>query len=463
MPRHSHDSTWPTLNGAAWLSEPALQDVFDAFKQAGYTLRVVGGAVRNTLLRLPVTDIDLATDARPDTVMKIAAAKSIAVIPTGLTHGTVTLRSGNRTFEVTTLRHDVATDGRHATVAFTDDWKGDAARRDFTMNALYCDSDGALFDPVGGLADLAARRVRFIGTAADRIREDYLRILRFYRFTAQYGAGQLDAEGRDACRALRAGLAGLSGERVREELLRLVIAPYAADVLRDMASDEVLADVLGGDPHAEALAAMPVATPDAMPEHDCDPGDTESATGTVPAADPILCLAVLAMRNTADVDRLRTRMKLSNAVADRCRRLVAAHHTLQSAGGVLALDARGLRRWIYRCGTRAARDALVVAAADSSAASADFGVDGDGSQDTTGAAISAALRIAATWTPPALPVSGADLVARGVAPGPAVGTLLARIEQWWLDHDFPDDRQLITTELDRQLAAACGPSRGRTD
>jgi poly(A) polymerase len=214
----------PRVSGE-WLTSKPLAKVFAAFKAANSEVRAVGGAVRNSLIGRPVIDVDLATTATPDAVIRLANDAGLKVVPTGLDPGTVTLVTDRASFEVTTLRRDVETDGRHAVVAFTTSWEEDARRRDFTINALYCDANGTVYDPIGGLADLRRRRVRFIGDAEARIREDYLRILRFFRFSAEYGNGQLDAEGLRASIALKEGLSRLAAERIRGELLKLLAAP----------------------------------------------------------------------------------------------------------------------------------------------------------------------------------------------------------------------------------------------
>ncbi|MBN9263737.1 MAG: CCA tRNA nucleotidyltransferase, partial [Hyphomicrobium sp.] len=242
-------ATIPTsLAGAPWLERPETRAVLSALAAAGHEARIVGGTVRNALLGEPVTDVDIATTATPDETMAAARAAGLDAIPTGVSHGTVTIVAHHVPFEVTTLREDVETFGRHARVAFTADWAADARRRDFTINALYCDANGTISDPLGGLADLAARRVRFIGDARERIREDALRILRFFRFHARYSAEAIDAEGLAACAAERHLLAKLSAERVRAELLKLLDAPGAARAIAVMAAYGFIVEILGRAP-----------------------------------------------------------------------------------------------------------------------------------------------------------------------------------------------------------------------
>ncbi|MBQ2262049.1 MAG: CCA tRNA nucleotidyltransferase [Loktanella sp.] len=229
-----------------WLTDPAAQQTCAVLTDAGYQAWFVGGCVRNDLLGAPVADLDLCTDAVPEVVIRLAKAAGLKVIPTGIDHGTVTVIAGGTPFEITTFRRDVATDGRRAVVAFADNMHADARRRDFTMNALYAGPDGVVVDPLGGLPDLFARRVRFIEDADRRIREDYLRILRFFRFHAWYGADGIDAEGLAACAANVDGLQSLSRERVTAELFKLLAAPNPAPALASMATTGALAQILPG-------------------------------------------------------------------------------------------------------------------------------------------------------------------------------------------------------------------------
>lgn len=244
-----------SLADASWLQRSETRAVLGALTAAGHEARIVGGTVRNALLGEPVTDIDIATTATPDQVIAAARAAHLDAIPTGIAHGTITVVANRVPFEVTTLREDAETFGRHARVAFTADWAADARRRDFTINALYCDADGVVSDPLG-LDDLAARRVRFIGDAHERIREDALRILRFFRFHARYGEGNPDTAGLDACAKERALLTMLSAERIRSELLKLLDAPGAADAVATMSNYGFLSALLGRAPRPGVLRRL---------------------------------------------------------------------------------------------------------------------------------------------------------------------------------------------------------------
>ena len=241
-------SVAPSLAGAEWLKRPGTLAVLAALNGDGVETRAVGGAVRNALLGLPVTEIDLATTAEPDRVIALAERAGLKTVPTGIDHGTVTVIVEGKPFEVTTLRRDVETFGRHAKVAYTTSWEEDAKRRDFTLNALYADRDGNVFDPIGGYGDLQAGRVRFIGEAEARIKEDYLRILRFFRFHAYYGKGAMDEEGLQAAVRLRAGLEQLSAERVAGEMRRILVAPGAIGAVEALFDHGLLTTVLGGVP-----------------------------------------------------------------------------------------------------------------------------------------------------------------------------------------------------------------------
>jgi poly(A) polymerase len=406
-----------SLAGAAWLLRPETQVVLGALASAGHDARIVGGAVRNALLGEPVTDIDIATTATPDEVTAAARAAGLGAVPTGLAHGTVTVIADGVPFEVTTLREDVETFGRHARVAFTADWAADARRRDFTINALYCDRDGNVSDPLGGLDDLAARRVRFIGDARERIREDALRILRFFRFNAQYAHDVPDPDGLAACAAERARLAHLSAERVRAELLKLLAAPGAAPAIAVMFTHGFIVDVLGRAPRIgllERLVAL-----DAAAQR---------------TADPLLRLSVLAVAVDEDRDHLAARLRLSRAERDDLAivdpRLLA----------LVALDIAGQHRALYTSGAVRWRRLAIAGAA-----TAEAGV--------ARAAWDALHALADRWQVPRFPLGGRDAVALGLAPGPQIGALLADLEADWIAEDFAAGPAELQARLVARVAA----------
>ena len=392
-----------------WMTMPATAAVLAALTARGETVRFVGGCVRDTLAGRAITDIDIATPDPPATVRALAEAAALEAHPTGIAHGTVTVVARGRAFQVTTLRHDVETFGRHARVAFTEDWAGDAARRDFTFNALYLDPDGTLYDPHGGRADLAAGRVRFVGEAAARIDEDVLRLLRFFRFFAWYGRPPADAGALAACAAAAARLADLSGQRVQAELLRLLAAPDPLPALALMAEHGVLTQVV---PHPRPdwqrrLAALVT---------------LEAANG-----EPIRRLAAMVGDGAT---ALAERLRLSRAHADRLALLVAPAPAI-TAG----MDHRAARRALYRLGKARTLDLALLAAADGEAA--DF---------------APLLALAEAWQAPALPVQGRDALALGVAPGPRVGALLREIEAWWIESDFQPGREAALARLEGLIA-----------
>ena len=385
-----------------WMRRPATGAVLAAVGAAGRPARFVGGCVRDSLLGRDVRDIDIATAEPPDRVMRLLAEAGIKVLPVGLDHGTVMAVVEGEHFEITTLRVDVETFGRRAKVAFTDDWRADAERRDFTMNALYLDADGTLYDPVDGLSDLRAGRVRFVGDAAQRIEEDYLRILRFFRFHAHYGRAAIDRQGLAACRRLAGGLARLSGERVRAELLRLLAAPAPAPVVEVMAESGVLAVVL---PEATRIARL------------------GGLVRVEPEADAVRRLAALVEGDAAAMRGVAERLRLSNAERDR---LIAAAEPLG------ADDAAAARRLIYGIGTAAFRDRVLLAWAENPASDA----------------YRPLLDLGAAWPAPKFSLKGRDAVKRGVPRGPRVGELIAAVEDWWIAGDFQADRAACLKRLE---------------
>jgi poly(A) polymerase len=406
----------PSLKGAEWLERQQTQAVFDALSADGIETRAVGGAVRNALLKLPVTDIDLATTATPDQVMALAEKAGLKAVPTGIEHGTVTIVADGVPFEVTTLRRDVATYGRHADVAFTRDWQEDAKRRDFTLNALYVGRDGEVFDPLGGYGDLAARRVCFIGDAAQRIEEDYLRILRFFRFQATYGKGALDPDGLHACVRLRAGLAQLSAERIGGELWGILIAPEAGDAIEALYDYGFLPGLLGGVPRLADFVRLV---------------GIETAQGATPNA--ALRLAVLAVWVKEDGPRLAQRLRLSNE--EQAMLALAPDEIVDPR----LPDEAQAKADLYRLGGDAFRSYMLIAWARSGA-----------SPDDPDWA--AALRLPDRWQVPTFPLRGPDIMALGDISGPEIGATLRRLEQAWVEGGFAEDREALLAKA-RSLVA----------
>ncbi|HYM73610.1 MAG TPA: CCA tRNA nucleotidyltransferase [Stellaceae bacterium] len=395
-----------------WLTEPAVQRLLAALAAAGIEARFVGGCVRDALLGIDTAalggDIDLATPARPEAVIAALAKARIKAVPTGLAHGTVTAVTAPRQFEITTLRRDVETDGRHARVAFDAGWEEDAARRDFTINAIYLGADGTLYDPVGGRADLAARRVRFVGDPATRIAEDVLRLLRYYRFEARFGGGAGDPASRAACRDAAALLPTLSAERVSHELLRLLAAPDPIRAVRISREDGVLAAFLPEATRIDRLAAL------------------------VPlSGDALLRLAALIEVDKAAATALAARLRLSNAERTRLAGL-ASPWPLEPVA-----EPKAQRMALYRLGRERYRDLVLLCAAEGRLAPG---------------RLRELLEFAETWPIPPFPLGGDDVTGLGIAPGPRVGRLLGAVRRWWEAGDFTASRDDCLAKL-RELAA----------
>jgi poly(A) polymerase len=374
--------------------------------------RFVGGCVRNALMGREIDDIDIATQLTPDAVIAAAKAAGIAAIPTGLDHGTVTLVCDHKPFEVTTLRRDVSTDGRHAQVAFTTDWHEDAARRDFRLNALYANLDGDVFDLTGaGISDARAGRVVFIGDGDQRLREDYLRILRFFRFSAWYSNGDLDEAGLEACARMKAGLAQLSVERVWKELKKLCAAPDPRAALRAMDETGIL--------HAIAPQAIRVDRTLALIGLEVD---------RFLPHDPLTRIAAL----LNDENAARTFAIAMKAANEEKARLIAA--TGDTPVIVSYLSLRDVRRALYALGREAFEDRVKLAWA------------GD-NRTKVEPQWRALLALAAGWERPILPLSGQDVLDAGVPPGPLVGAVMREVEAWWIDADFTDDKLSVVERL----------------
>jgi poly(A) polymerase len=408
------------LKDLAPLRQGPLARALEALNGAGEETRLVGGAVRDLALGQPVLDLDLATTAATDEVIRRAEAAGFKVAPTGVPHGTVTLVVDGRPIETTTLREDVETDGRRAKVAFGRDFLADARRRDFTINALSLGADGSVHDYVGGLEDLAQGRVRFIGDAGQRIREDYLRILRFFRLSARYARGALDADGLSAAIRARDSLARLSRERVRAELMKLLVAPRASNVVQTMGECGFLEPILGGLAYPRRLSRL-IAI------------EAERRRGP----DALLRLAALGAAIPEDAERLRDRLRLANAEYERIRAAAAA---LIGLHGISAPpSANGLRALLLNAGREAARDALALAEAESGLSPAD-------------AAFAAADRFLADAPEPKLPFSGADLIARGVARGRPVGQALRAFQALWIRAGFPKEPETLARLIEEAVA-----------
>ena len=395
-----------------WLKNQTTQTVMKALGGDEAQARFVGGCVRNALLMEPVSDIDIATVHAPEVVTEKLEAVGVKVVPTGFDHGTVTAVLDGKHFEVTTLRVDVATDGRRADVAFTGDWVEDAKRRDFTMNALYADLDGTVHDPLGGREDLKARLVRFIGDPHDRIREDYLRVLRFFRFHAHYGSGEPDAAGLQACAEERQGLAQLSAERVQTELLKLLGADGAGAALRQMAATGILQLVLPEATRLDRLEAV-----------------VEIEANQLFTSDPVLRLSSAVELDGPGVEALAARLKLSKKDRDRIRAMQTDQTKI-----VCYLSVREVHRALYLMGVQCFRDRVMLG----------WATDKKGANAMQWRAL---LAIADSWVRPKLMLNGSMMKAAGVPEGPEMSRVYKEVEEWWVDAGFIEDEFSIIERL----------------
>lgn len=414
-----------SLAGRDWFEKPALKRIFTLLNADGGEVRIVGGAVRNALMDLPVVDVDMATTLTPDVVVQRAKAAGIKAVPTGIEHGTVTLVIDGEGFEVTTLRRDVETNGRHAQVAFGTDWQTDAERRDLTINALYANEKGEIIDLIDGLADVETRTVRFIGDAAMRIAEDYLRILRFFRFFAHYGSGRPDADGLRASARAKDKLGTLSAERVWSELKKLLSARDPSRALLWMRQSGVLTEIL---PETEKWGIDAIHGLVA----------TEQSLGW--GVDPMLRLAAIVPPDKDRLAALATRLRLSKAEAG-----YLAHW---ASAPVIDPDMKetALDRLLYRQGVEGVRTRLKLALAS---ARADVSA-GDAAMPKV-ARLSTLLTRAEKFKKPGFPLSGADVMAAGVEAGPKVGEVLKNLEEKWIDVNFSLDRAALTARLKTML------------
>ena len=392
-----------------WMVEPATRAVLTALSAGDVEARFVGGSVRDALLGQRISDIDIATPAPPERIIELLEKAGIKVVATGLAHGTVTAVVPPRHFEITTLRRDVETYGRRARVAFDADWAADAARRDFTINAIFLAPDGTIDDPVGGVSDLRAHRVRFVGDPPTRIAEDVLRLLRYYRFEARFGTGIGDKRARAACRAATHLLPTLSGERIAQELVKLLETPDPIAVLRMMQEDGVLAVALPETRRLDRLGRL---------------------IEIEPKADPLLRLAALIEVDEDGAAALAARLRFSNAWRDRLRGLLRPWPVDQK--GVVQAQ----RRALYRLGVARYSDVALLLAAEG---------------EMSKSRLAELLGIARTWTPPVFPLAGHDVTELGIPPGERVGQLLEAVRDWWEASDFTADRTRCLGYL-RELA-----------
>ena len=392
-----------------WMTAPETRAVLAALGGEG---KFVGGAVRNALLGWPVADVDIATPLLPDAVTRRLKAAGLGAVPTGIEHGTVTAVANGKPYEITTLRRDVATDGRRAVVAFTTDYAQDAQRRDFTMNALYADEDGTILDTVGGVADAQAGRVRFVGDATTRIREDFLRILRLFRFHAWYGKGALDGDALRAAAAEKGGLTLLAGERVQKEMLRLLEAPDPMPVLRQMAAAGILPDILIGNLDLHRLERLVKIDSDAFF-----------------TPDAILRLAALLPNAAAEARAVAQEWRLSNAAADRLADIAGAREKIVSY-----LSVKEVRKLLYRLDAPRFKDRVFLKWAQDP-------------KESNAINWRMLLAVADSWERPRFPLTGREVMLAGVPEGPLIGRILQEVEDWWIDADFLDDEFSIAERL----------------
>lgn len=396
-----------------WLSFPPLQHLFDIFEKEGATLRLVGGSVRDGLLDLPVTDIDLAVDRRPEWVLEFLKSKDIEAIPTGIEHGTITAVIDKRPYQITTLRVDVKTFGRKAEVAFTENWHQDALRRDFTINAIYADREGHLFDPVAGLEDLKNHRVRFIGKPAERIQEDYLRILRFFRFSARFGHEPYDKGGLEACTQYAPSLPHLARERITEEFLKILALPSPLYALEAMEKTKVLSSILHSF-HLKPLKCLI---------------DLEEKTNF-----PTCILLRLAALDP-NLKETTTCLRLSNKQLKTLRFLLEDHASI-TAASFKSEAYRFTKDTVFQLAFLQTTRAI--------------------SQNTLsfeegGLFLNNLLHTFINWEVPPFPLTGADVLSHGVPEGEALGKVLQDVEEWWLSQDLEPNREACLQHLSTLL------------
>lgn len=416
------------LQPQPWMTAPETAAVFEALEAGDAEARFVGGCVRDGIAKRPVTDVDIATTSLPEQTVKLLEAAGIKAIPTGIEHGTITAIVGDKSFEITTLRVDVNTDGRHAEVGYTTNWIKDAQRRDFTFNALSATREGDVYDPFNGIADLSHGRVCFIGRPADRIAEDYLRILRYFRFHASHGRPPADRDALQACRNNVERLAELSGERIRDEVMKILSAPNPASTLLLMRGEKVLDQILPEAGEVGRLRTLTWLT-------------TRAVSMDSVINDPL--------RNLAGVIPPENGQEAAQNIAHRWR---LSNHDAVRLGDMLVplglepdAPESDFRQLLYRIDAETFRDRVLLAWAD------DVAIEARLPRARTDAWIRL-LEMADAWQKPVLPLSGEDVMALGVSSGPKVGKLLRSVEAWWIDQGFPDDRERCLGRL-REITA----------
>ncbi|MCZ2328720.1 CCA tRNA nucleotidyltransferase [Bartonella sp. F02] len=406
-----------------WLCNEHLQTLLHILSLHGEEARVVGGAVRNQLLGKPISDIDIATTCLPQQIIERAKEAGFKTIPTGIDFGTVTVVAGAHFYEVTTLRSDIETDGRHAKVAFSRDWTKDAERRDFTINALYCDADGRLYDYVEGLSDIASRTVRFIGIAEERIREDYLRILRFFRFFAWYGGGRPDAQGLKACVCLKQGLQKLSPERVWEEMKKIFCAPNPTRALLWMRQSGILTLIF---PETEKWGIDAIHSLVKL----------ESDLGW--AIDPLLRLESILPPDSKRLCDMACRLHFSNKEKIRLKEWAELEVIHQNCSDL------SLKKLIYRCGQQPVLDQLSLSLSAARAGSFEIGENLEKAEHYL-----RLYQLAQKWQIPTFPIKGHDLIEKGFTKGVALGQKLKELETIWIESGFLIDRHVLLEKIEK--------------
>lgn len=413
------------LGPEPWIIAPATMRVMDALTVEDADVRFVGGCVRDAIAKRPVKDIDIATPDAPEKVMGLLSKAGIRCEPTGIDHGTVTAICDDTTFEITTLRKDVQTFGRRAVVAYTDDWIVDSSRRDFTINAMSANRNGDVFDYHNGIKDLAHGQIRFIGSAEERVSEDFLRILRFFRFYGHYGRPPCDQNAFLACRKYAEKLTEISAERIREELLKIVMAPDAADVFLLMREAHVLDVIL---PDAKAIGRLRAASWLA--------NRGLVIEGMKP--DPIRRLGAV-LDPDSDVSMMSSRLRLSNRESYRLSNMAALAPRLENI-----MDDITTRQLIHSEGAEAVQDAAILSWASRLAEVARLPAE------ETAARLKQ-LEAAFSWVAPELPVTGSDAQTLGLVRGPKIGRVLRAVEDWWADGDFKADRDACLEKLKLEI------------